>query len=365
MNHPSEPNFNSYYQEDEISLKDLILKIIDFSRELWRQKIWIILCTLIFSAIFYQRSSKAKISYTAATSFMVSEDNTNNLIAYNPAVLRRAEKKANNKITELARSGRIIHQVLLKKVELDGKVDFLANHLIDLYKFHKKWEIEPLDEEYKQLNLTNFYFTHDRILEFSQKEKRALSITHELVAGNNLVSRRGLLSISYNDITNIFNLTTNTRNKTLASELLKLTFEELKGFYIEETVGRPQKSYEFLSLQADSLFAELTSLQRKIAFSQDQSRGLTAKVDNLYEVELKRRLERISNEFNTALNNKKKLEIVLSSGTPEFEIIDQTFFPIENKPSKTRGTILGGLIGMLIGIFFTLFRKVIVDALRE
>lgn len=352
-----------YYQDDEMTLKDLILKIQEFWRELWENKLKIVLFAGIIAVLFLLKTRLNDTTYTAGLSFMVAENTSgeqNFSLTNSQFDFSRIE---NNKITELARSGRIVHQVLLKKAVINSKNDFLANHLIDLYGLHNKWEEEPLLEIYKELHLRDFYFTRNTIDSFSQKELRALSILHELIVGNNLLSEKGMASVSYNDRTEIFRLDVEALEESLSMAIMEAIFEELKRFYVNETIGRPQRTFELLSIQVDSLFQELAVAERRLAVAKDQNRSVVSSLASINMDNLQRNADRISTEYDEAFKNKKKIEFLLSSETPEFQIIDRTFFPVENSPSKIKAILIGAVLGTFLSVIFVISRKIIRDAM--
>ena len=132
----SNPNIPPpYYQEDEITLKELILKIREFWQELWRRKLLIVLLSLIGAGLFYGKGMNDKTTYTAGLSFMVAENGSSEQGRALTPYGMDFGRVENNKITELARSGRIIHAILLDQVAVGNKYDFIANHIIDIYDF--------------------------------------------------------------------------------------------------------------------------------------------------------------------------------------------------------------------------------------
>lgn len=362
---PSQSNIPPpYYQDDEITLKDLILKLKEFFEELWKNKLWIILFSILAAGLFLGKAFLNKTTFTAGISFMVSENGSSEQGFDSPYGDLEFASIENNKITELARSGRIVHKVLLQKAVINSHNDYLANHLINIYDLQQNWAEEPLLEEYKALNLKDFYFTRDSIPDFSQRELRALSILQQLIVGNNLLGEKGLTGISFNDNTDLFRLNVESVEETLSMRLIESIYEELRIFYIDETIGRPQRTYDLISEQTDSIFVELDKKERQLAGANDRNRGYTSTISSLSISKLEREVRLLDQEYSESLRNQKKLELLLSQETPEFQIIDRTFFPVQNSPSKIRNIVLGLFLGGLLSSLYILGRKVIRDAMR-
>ncbi len=364
MNSPNIGTSPSYYQEDEITLKDVILSIRSNLVEIWKHKFLVLFFITLFTAAFIFKSLYIDVTtYSSAMSFMVSEEGSNEQgNVYGPFEFGHIES---NKITELARSGRIIHKVLLTKIVLNGRRDYLANHLISIYNLHSIWAEENLDSEYEHMALKDFYFTRNDIDNFSPKEYRALNYAHQLVAGNNLLEEQGIMSITYNDLTEIFSLNIEVRHETLALELLENIFEELKNFYIEETIGRTKRTFDLVKAQADSLLLVLSKAERDLGVANDRNRGFTSALPGLNLSKLQRERDEVNDEYTSVLKNKKSLELLLSKEMPEFTIIDRTFLPIKNEPSLFKSILLGGFLGCVIGMGIVMLLRTVRRALSE
>jgi hypothetical protein len=360
----SKPNIPPpYNQDDEITLKELILKIREFWQELWRRKLLIVLLSLIVAGLFFGKGMLDKTTYSAGLSFMIStfaNPQGRALTSYRMDF----DRVENNKITELARSGRIIHAILLEKVGLGNRYDFIANHIIDVYDLHSVWNEEPIIPNYEHLHLKDFYFTTDSINGFSPREYSALNSIHELLSGNKLLGTKGVMSITYNDDTDIFRLNVEVLSEILSMRLIEAIFKELSDFYIEETVGRPQRSFKLLQAESDSLAIVLKRVETNLAGVNDY-RGFTSSLSGLRRVEIQREFVLIKQEYGKVLQNKKKIEVLLSSAIPEFQVIDRTFIPIKNQSSKLKSLILGGVLGFFLSGIYVLGAKIVRDAMAE
>ncbi|HRV86761.1 MAG TPA: Wzz/FepE/Etk N-terminal domain-containing protein, partial [Saprospiraceae bacterium] len=68
-----------YIQDDEITLKDLILKIQEFWRLLWANKWYIIAFALILASLSALRTYLTPSQFPAKLTFMVNEDEGSNM----------------------------------------------------------------------------------------------------------------------------------------------------------------------------------------------------------------------------------------------------------------------------------------------
>ena len=336
----------------------------EFGKELWRKKLWIVLVGLIGAGLFVARAWMQETTYTAGMSFMVTENDRNDQSAFlNLDGQIELRGLGNNKITELSRSGRIIHGVLLKQDVIEGRRDFIANHLISLYDLDEKWNEEKVVDQYKELQLKDFQFTRSDKEQFAPNELRALSIVHDLVSGNNITGKKGLATTTYNEDTEIFRLNVKTKDENLSMRLLEGVYEELQAFYIDDKIGGPRKAYQMISVEADSLYRILSSKENGLASAKDRNRGIISSRASITLGKLERELSKINQEYEQALTSKKRLEILLQGETPNFQVIDQTFFPVVNSSSKIKALVLGGFLGGFLGCVFFIGRKIVRDAM--
>jgi hypothetical protein len=354
-----------YYQDSEVTLKDVILKFLSFWKELKRQKLWMLFFVIAAVGLSLVYSMLQKTQYLSAMSFMLSENDDNTQDALGPMLTLSFGNVEGNKIAEIARSAKVIHEVLLQETVIAGKKDLLANHIITLYNLHRRWSKDKEFNDQEELNLSDFYFTHSNIDSFTLKEFRGLNEVHQLVAGNNLLNESGIMTINYDLDSDLFRLNVESINGQLSDHLLNLIFIELSKFYTEETVGRTKNALSLIAERADSISNELITTESRLAFAIDRNRGITTNASALNIEGLRRTSQRINEEYSSILRNMNNLELLLRKETPEFIIIDRTFLPIRKVPSMIRSAIIGIIIGSFLGTLFVLGKKTVHDALQS
>lgn len=353
---------HDYADYDTVTLKDVILKTIELWHELLRNWLLIGLITLLCGGFFVYRAWKIKTTYTAGVSFLLTQNDADQFSRLSPNAAYQAMLIENNKIVEIARSGRIIYQVMLSRTIINNKYDFIANHIIDIHGFHTNWNSETLNEDFEHLRLDNFFFSRDSIPLFVPKEKRALNYVHEAIAGNPLRGQQGLMSIGYNPQTQIFRLNVETLNENLSLVLADSILYELQDFHETQFIGRSKEKYEDISGEIDSISLILSDSERKLAILKDQ-KGFTSEVSALNSKKLERKIKELDQEYDELLKRQKEVELFLKQDIPQFDVIDRTFFPIKNQSSKRIALIFGGFLGGLLASIFVIIRKSIRDAM--
>ena len=171
-----------------------------------------------------------------------------------------------DKILALAKSQKIIHAVLLDSVQVDGRDDRVANHLIQVYNLPEEWELKP-DQQSIQ---------HGMIAQMNEKEKSLLKRLHQFLLGD----ANNILRISSEKKTEIIKVSARTLNEDLSMALSTRLFDNLSVFYTKESTGSSRASVEKLRYKADSVAAALSAAEYQLATTLDtrldiqQQRGL-------------------------------------------------------------------------------------------
>jgi len=345
-----------YYEEDEITLKELILTIQSYAQEIFKNISWIILAILLTCGSVYYFTKSEPVTYTSNISFLIQEDKNEIGVPDNPIIVRRGKSAAPNKIEQLAFSSSVINRVLLEPVSIGNKKDFFANYIIDIYEFHAKWNNEKLEEGYEQLRLQDFYFINDNINNFNVKEYRALQILRDFV--------KKMFSVNAEGYADFNKITVTSVDDKVSFKLRDLLFSTLKDLYIENTVGRVQRNYELLTLKVDSLENKFRLAERQLATATDQTYGLISKSSYLRKSQIEEEAARLNKMYQTFLDQQQEVDFKLNSNTPDFLIVDQTFLPIKNKQdNRLNNSLISVFLVGFLSIGFVIGRKIIRDAM--
>lgn len=353
------------YQEDEITLKELILKIQEYVREIWRYKWWVVAAGIIFAGIFLLRAVREEPTYTATLTFMVNEDEGGGMggIAtilgqFGLSSGSRAGKYNMDKIVALARSRRIQQQVLFEKTNLNGQEDFIANHLISIYNYQQKWEKDTL--------LQGFFFQDDQFFSFDQRERQVMLGLYGHIVGNPEMGVKGLLMANYNKDTGILSLNVTSESEILSIAIAEQLYKKLSRFYIEKSTEQQQKTYFNLGSKVDSISRTLQLKEQELAQYQDRNQSLLLRADNLKLPRLKREVQMLTIMYGEVIKNLETASFLLGNATPVFQMIDQPISPVQPmKSSKIKAIIIGGFLGGFLALVLLMGRKMVKDALTS
>lgn len=350
-------------QDDEITLKELIEKILEFWNELWRKKVWIILLTLPFIAYFGYKAKSMDTTYTAQLTYTLNDGGGGaGALAglLGTFGLGKGGKINLDKIVALSKSRNIIHKVLFTEIPLDtmgGQVDFVANHLIAIYKLNEKWTT-------KEKDWTAFKFSKNDINQFSNDELYALKKLYGQVVGGKNV-KNALFGNDFSEDTGILTLSATTVDEELSIAFANLAFNYLKAYYIDNTTSGSQSTFTFVENKTDSIFSLLTRKEFQLSQFNDSHRNLTDPQLLTQRKLIETEIFKLKTMYGEATKNKELADFSLATGTPDISIIDEPLPPLEpTGPSFIIELIKGSLLGGLIAAGFFLGRKIVLDALH-
>jgi uncharacterized protein involved in exopolysaccharide biosynthesis len=350
-----------YSTEEELSLKELILKFLEYFQEVWKYWKLVILITIPFVGFMLIQAMLTPLTYKANLTFMVNEDEGGGIgvgaILGNFGLGRGGGAHNLDKILELAQSRKIIQMVLFEKSQINNQSNFIANHLIKIYDFHEKWKEDTS-------GLAGFLFRNQSIDKFNKIENKVLKTLHKIIIGEE--NKTGLLKTSYAKETGIMSIATVTESEKLSIALSKNLYAKLSIYYVVKSVEKHQQTYDVVESKVDSINLLLRSKESALSNFKDSNRGLWKNTTQLKELRLIRDVQMLNILYGEALKNLEIADFSLKTKTPFVQLIDSPISPISPKvESKLTAIILGGLLGGIIAVGFLILRKVYRDAMSD
>lgn len=333
-------------ENDEMTLRDLLLTIHEYWLEFRRNWLLVLLIVMPFMGWFSYKAFLKPITFTAQLTFMLNDDKGGTGIAsilgqFGGLLGSGGGDYQLEKILEIARSRRIISTALFERYTLDGQEDFFANHLIRVQQLQKKWA--------KDSTLQGFFFTEGNPVAFTRKENKALlALYGEMVGGEGV--DRPLFGTGLNDGTGIMSLSLSTRDELLSIELLNTLYTNISAFYIEKSVQRERETLSILEQKRDSIGRALHSNDYASAAFEEKNRALVLETTKIPSTRYRRNTQLLSAMYGEAIKNAELAEFALKSNTPFLTLIDVPIPPIKPDP---RGRLQSLLKGMLIGFLLS------------
>ena len=345
---------NSKIVNDEITLKELIIKIKEWCSFLKTKWLMIVIASMIGGLIGLTISLFEKPSYKAILTFAMEEDK-GGAGALNGALGLASSfgidldggggggAFAANNLAELMKSRLLVEKVLLEPIKINGKIISLAEYYIQINELRKNWTNKPDLKEIQFLpnsDIDNFTFIQDSIL----KQIHQSLIGKEKLSIMQKDKKVTILSIEVTSESELF-------SKLFCESLAK----ETSNFYIETKSKKARINVNVLQRQVDSVRNALNGAITGVANESDNVYNLNPAF-NIKGAPSKKR--QIDVQANTAIltNLAVQLElakITLRKETPLIQLIDKPILPLEKvKFGKLKSLIIGGF---LAGFLFTLY----------
>ena len=361
-----EENSRTYVEDDEITLKELILKVKEFWKELLKFKFHILIISLLGGGLFFLQRYFVPRTYTAELTFMVNEDEGrvgvgNVLGRLGLRGIGGSGSELNlDKILELSKSRRIIYPTLLDTVKDGSDLFLVANKIIDVYGFHEKWNKSNSSE------MHNFLFAERDLDLTSLSGQRAIKRIYTKVVGNAKQNNQPLLSCEYGPGTGILSIKVKSESELLSSHLSQSIYENLSEYYITKAIEPQAETVMALSKRTDSLRLALSQAEIQLANYDDSNQSLFTQRDRIRRARLQREVSILNIMYGEAVKNLETANFTLQNKTPFFQIIDPPVSPLD--PSARgflRSTIIGFLLGGFFACLFFVLRKIYLDTMSS
>lgn len=339
-------------EDDEITLKELVLKVQEYWAEIKRK--WYIVLLFCISTTVWQiyKYLTTPLTYPATLTFMVNEDQGISALSAVSGLLGSfglggGGESNYDRILALARSNRILRESILTKVTIGDKEDYLGNHFIRIQRLNEeKWKKPPKSPE---IWLKDFQFTHANFEKFDIKEQTAIKRVIDFIIGAKGIV--GVFGANLDKKTGIMSLNASCRSEAMTIVLLNTIFDKLSNFYIEKSTEKNQGTYNIVRLKADSLRRLVGANETRLAGFEDQARGLVLNANRLPAQRFARDKQTQLMAYGEALKNLEMADFALKSNTPYVQVIDEPFTPIRYEKYRIMNIFLGTLLGSVLGSF--------------
>ena len=332
---------------EEATLKDVIIAIRDYTKELKKKFLYIFVVLLIFFILGLVYSSNQNKKYEAVLSFIVEgQSEGSNLSSISGMASQfgfdlgggSSSYFSQQNVIELLKSRKIIESTLSKKSTINNEEDVLLNHYISINKME--------DSDISHMS--------------SKSKDSIINIIWQQIINYKL-------DISYqNDDANILNLTYSSINSEFAKNFTVVIMEEMSKMYSKYQTEKTRQSLNNLELRLDSIFRELKKSERSLARVKDRNLRVINSSGRLDEIQYMRDVQVSNTIYLELIKNTELVKMNLLNETPIIQLIDVPVLPLEH---KSRSNLFWAFIFSFLGFFMVSFliiiRKLISDTMEE
>ena len=343
---------------DEIQLKDILIKLSEYKTYLFRKKFVIITISGFFLVLGIVFAISADKKYTAELTFVVEgqQGSGGNLGAMSGVASQfgfdigsssRATFSQNN-ILELLKSRGVVEAALMQNRKVNKTNDLLIEHYLYLNEIKDSWK------KNKDIIPVSFH--------------EILTQDNDSVSGDvwrSIIEDKLVVELQSDDA-NIINLSYTSVNGEFAKIFVEALIEQMSEMYITYQTAQASNTLSFLNNRADSVFIELEIAEEEFAKVKDINQRIVKASGRLKELQLMRRVEVLNAMYLEIVKNLELSKLTLLNQTPIIQIIDKPILPLEvETKSITALGLLGAFLGGFLSLFFFIFRKLFKDALSE
>ena len=342
---------------DEIQLKDILIRLSEYTAFLLKKKLTIIFISLLFALVGSIYVFFSDDQYKAELTFVVEGEHAGGTLGSMSGIASQfgfdvgggsSATFSQSNILQLLKSRGVIENTLLQNIKVNGKEDLLIEHYLELNKVKESW------------------LENDDFDGISYHDKS--TFIHDSISGRiwkSIIKNKLIVELE-SDESNIITLSYLSLNDEFAKGFVESLIGEMSKMYTSHQTAHANNTLDFLQNRADSVFSELEIAEEDFARIKDINQRIVKASGRLKELQLMRRVEVLNAMYLEIVKNLELSKITLLNQTPIINIIDAPILPLdEDKKSKTLAGLLGGFLGGFLCLCFFIFRKLFKDALAE
>lgn len=356
-------------QEEQLSTRDLLLKIIHRVRSMMGYWRFIVLCTLAggMIALAIDLVNKKEDQFGAKMVFnleiggggagMNQLAGLSSAFGFGAAAPQSGDLFSGSNFMELITSRVVFEKALLKEIEIGGKKELFINYYKDSSDISRTIWGGGLFDEPNQEHI-DFRFTPKKPDQLLPKENTVLSDIYEKLKLETSVN-----AITGTTLTELVVISNNEMLSKRWAEVLMDTFEE---FYKEV---KTKKTREILAFQEDRLVrlqGQMNSTDRRLAMILSQSQNVVDPSGTMVQEQTRRSNSFYSQQYLTQLATVDNLRNTLINQTPILTIVEPIRLPLLSSRSLIGTTMpIGGLIGLFLSFILIAIYSVIKDVMAS
>jgi len=324
--------------QDEVSFKDIILKLKSYIKFLKKRWLVLAICGCIGSVAGILYATLKKPIYTATCSFVLEENKGSGLSQYaGLASMAGIDLSGGggggvfegDNIVALYTSRTMIAKTLLDTAVFNGKPELLIDRYVDFLHLREQWKKKP------NIGDVNFNGPFEKFNRVQDSIVMAIvKVINKKVLG---VSKPDKVDVQFGD------------------ELFAKNFNDklvytVNDFYVKTKTKKSATNVQVLQKQADSLRQVLNSSIGGVASALDAAPNANPSLLTLRVPSQRKQVDVQASSaiYAELVKNLELSKISLLQETPLIQVIDNPLLPL---PVEKLGRILGLLGGLILGVF--------------
>ncbi len=342
MNSPSSKGISEEAEDDEISLKELVLKIREWYRYLLSKWLTIVLAGMVGGGLGLAYAWWKKPVYTAECTFVLEEDKGGGGLGQYAGLASMVGIDIGgggggmfqgDNIIELYKSRLMLQKTLLSEAIFAGKKQLLIDRYITFNQIKDKWKnIRSEDLNFNQAKLSI----------------RQDSIIGEIVKA---VNKNNLKVTKPDKKLSIISVKFESEDELFAKAFTDKIVQNVNQFYIETKTKKSLQNVAILQRQTDSVKRVLYSSIGGSAVAIDANPNPNRALQILQVPSRTKQIEATvaGKAYEELVKNLELSKISLRKEAPLIQVIDEPILPLKKEElKKWEGTVIGVLMGVFL-----------------
>lgn len=353
---------NSRNTDDDISLKDFILKLKSAYSYLLSRWVTIVLLGVMGGLLGLTYAWFNKPIYTAVTTFVLEESDKGGGLGQYAGLASMVGIDIGggsgggifqgDNILELYKSRTMIEKTLLTEIVYDGKKELLVDNYIAFNKLRKDWADKP--------NLKNISFRKPGGIHSSVKFTRLQDSILGTIVDN--INKTYLNVAKPDKKLSLIKAEVKSPNEFFAKTFNEQIVKNVNDFYIQTKTKKANDNVNILQQKTDSVRAVMNGAIYTAAAVSDATPNLnpTHQVQRIAPVQRSQfAVEANKAMLGELLKNLELSKISLRKEAPLIQVVDVPVYPLEKKKvGKLKGLVIGGMLAGFISCLILIVRKV-------
>ncbi|SHN44847.1 lipopolysaccharide biosynthesis protein [Chitinophaga sp. CF418] len=342
-------------KSDEISLKELVLKLRDWWKYLLSKWLIILIIGLAGAGLGLVFSMLSKERYIGELTFVLEENKPGGLAAYSGLASQFGIDLGGgsgsglfegDNIMEFLRSRFIIEKTLLTPINANGKKMTLVTWYINTSDWREKLDKTPV------MKAITYPIGQDRKT-FTLLQDSLLNKIYKHLLEKDLEITKPDKKLSF------IKVTTTTENELFSKFFTERLVDEAAAFYTYTKTKRSKVNVDKLQSMADSLQDQLNKKTYTLAAVQDVNLNPVRQVSSVKGELISRDKIVLQTMYGEVIKNLELSKLTMAQETPVVQVVDTPILPLEKKRfGKLKGLVLGGFLGGFLIVFILVFRRI-------
>ncbi len=345
--------YNKDSVEDEISLKEVVLKIQELWAYLWTKWLTILIAGIIGGVLGLTYALIKKPTYTAETTFVLEEGESGGGLGQYAGLASMIGIDLGgggggifrgDNILQLYKSRRMIQETLLTIDTFSDKKQSLIERYIEFNELREGWDKKPQLKTIRFSNPTDFTRTQD-------------SVIGEFVEAIN----KGVMEVSRPDKKlSIISVKVKSKDELFAKSFTDNIVSKVNAFYVNTKTKKSSENLAVLQGQADSVRKVLNESIKGVATAVDANPNSNLAFQTLRVASQRKQVDVQASiaVYEEIVKNLELAKINFRNDKPLIQVIDNPVLPLKNdRLGKGKGIVFGGVMGGFLILFYLIFKR--------